>query len=284
MERKRRIIKAQSGTQMGNQRHIDQLKASGRIYNVDDFSYRVNKLHPEISKDQVSQVYDNTAIKTAKPGIQRLGNATANLRGGVDGAYVRGQDVSPTTFIVSQNHIPSSREYGLMDEGSARSLFDQKASSTIAHETNHAYADQLLNNQFTPQEEQLLREAYGDVFNAGDANDLLEMRATNAQLRQQLATQGNRTLTGKALDKAIYKADNNKLMKMYLNTNGYTQDKTGKYKQILSQPGKIDKIKKAMDLVADNGNNNFQQAENSYFAKMGGSIPPRRIKKYGKLD
>lgn len=187
-----------------------QLKQDEAKYNIDDYAYRVQKFHPDITKEQVQQAYNKVPVI----GSDRTDDSTV-------GAYTSGDN---ERIMLYPN----------IWEKTGKRPNAETVAPSFSHETNHNFYTNLLEQKSTDEEKDLLWGAYrpGFVFSGPDDwnKKVSEMRATNAEIRRKISQQHNNAV-GKDLDDAIDNLPNDKLMDIYYNTNAYIQKGSEKHMQ-----------------------------------------------------
>ena len=215
---------------------IDKVKSDNAAFNVDDYVYRVNKLHPEITKEQVEELYNKTPYVASDKVIgHRLGKFTL----GDDNGY-------GTRVTIYPNAVESDRKTKITKENANKELSD-----VLAHETNHLYTDVLLKGN-SDEEKDIMWDAYrpGLVFNN---DDYYEIRAKIKESQDKVSKLFNGAV-GKDLDDAIDKLTDDEVMNIYYDgRSGYINK--GSEKHMKDKNGKwnrVDAIKKAWKTIASN--------------------------------
>ena len=222
----------------GDQETLDTIKQNDHDFNVKDWAWRLKKLRPDTDVDvEDTDFFYNYVPVTAVTG-------TSDNWGTFEHHGDSGE------INVWADMIPDSQYGGIHSK-------DSRLSRTISHETNHNYVHNLLEDNHTKQEEDLLMQAYPDeIFNFPE-NPINERRATNMELRKQISQWDNNS-TMEDLDKAIDRIHPTQLMDMYFRTSGYTQDPTKQNRKYMQLPNgnwdrkKIDLMKRALKDVASN--------------------------------
>jgi hypothetical protein len=218
----------------------DVLKSSNIGFNVDDYAYRVHKLHPEITREQVQSLYNSTPY-IGSDKVYRT--QEGGFRAGDETGYGRRITLYPNAYTKNTGtKVTTSNANDTMG-------------STFAHETNHLYTDVLLGGS-NDTEKDLLFDAYRPGFVVQDPKfngDFSEERAINAQIRNRISKE-NGNVIGADLDKAIDDTPDDVLMDMlfdpnngYINQGGrkHMQDKNGNW-------NRTDAVRKALKDVALN--------------------------------
>ena len=222
------------------QSRINAAKASAYAFNVDDMAYRMREFHPEITREQVDDVYRTTPVI-----------ASDRSKGRTQGVYNDGGgDSSRSRIMIYQPDAMS--DYMLQD--------------VLGHESNHAVFDKLYKRKLTEKEKEYLNNAYPEAIFREDASSQEERHAVNKQMRN-FVSELNGGVTGEGLDRAIEEVPDDVLMEHYfknMNT-GYTNDyNNGNYLDIDPYKGvkfmktadgkwdsnKVKNIRKAMKHVA----------------------------------
>ena len=185
----------------GNQARVDASKARGVAYNVDDFIYRAKEFHPELTREQVYDVYASTPIIASNKNSSSAGEYKYNPNDQNDDTnrimvYDKGLDAG--NIAIDDN---------------------------IAHEISHTYKHKLYGNNLTSKEKELLKAAYNDRIFVGNGDDdsMTEQHAANREFRSRLSRAHGNAI-GKDLDKVIENASDDEMMNIYFNLNGYTED------------------------------------------------------------
>lgn len=208
---------------------VDKLVTDETAYNVDDYAYRVNKLHPNINKSDVQAVYNNATFNGGT-------SNTNNIRG-----YYSDNNV---TLYNNNLNKDNSRQ-------------------TLAHEVNHLYYDKLHKGQLNEQEENYLYDAYtpGIIYDTsyGSDSNYSERRATNAELRRRISER-NGNVIGADLDRAIDNTSDDDLINMMSNINMYISPdakKNLKGNVMGTNIKRTDAVRNALKYVAYNNNRGF---------------------------
>ena len=219
---------------------VDALKTDNTGFNIDDYTYRVQKLHPEITRDQVQSLYNATPYIASD---KVIGTQEGGFRPGDETGYGRRVTLYPNTYTQNTGTKVTS------------SNVNEAMGDTLAHETNHLYTDILLGGS-NETEKDLLFDAYRPGFVVQDPRfngDYSEERAINAQIRNRISRE-NGNVIGEELDKAIDNTPDDALMDMlfdsnngYINQSGrkHMQDKNGNW-------NRTDAVRKALKDVALN--------------------------------
>ena len=224
------------------QNRINTTKASTYAFNVDDMAYRMREFHPEITHEQVDNVYRTTPVI-----------ASDRYRGRTQGLYNDGGgDSSRSRIMIYQPDTMS----------------DYKLRDVLGHESNHAIYDKLYKGKLTEKEKEYLNNAYPEAIFRENADSNEERHAVNKQLRN-FVSDLNGGIIGEGLDKAIDEVPDDVLMEHYFKNmgTGYTDDyNNGNYLGVDSYKGakfmktadgkwdsnKIKNIRDAMKHVASN--------------------------------
>ena len=219
---------------------VDALKTDNTGFNIDDYTYRVQKLHPEITRDQVQSLYNATPYIASD---KVIGTREGEFRLGDETGYGRRVTLYPNAYTQNTGtRVTSSNANETMGD-------------TLAHETNHLYTDVLLGGT-NDAEGDLLWEAYRPglvVQDSGFNGEFSEERAINAGIRNRISRE-NGNVIGEELDKAIDNTPDDVLMNMlfdpnngYINQSGrkHMQDKNGNW-------NRTDAVRKALKDVALN--------------------------------
>ena len=207
-----------------------------------DWAWRLKKLRPDTDVDveDTNFFYNYVPVKAVPGTSDNWGTFEHHGDNGV--------------INIWSDMIPDSQYGGIHSK-------DSRLSRTISHETNHNYVHNLLEDNHTKQEEDLLMQAYpNEIFNSPE-NPINERRATNMELRKQISQWDNNS-TMEDLDKAIDRIHPTQLMDMYFRTSGYTQDPTKQNRKYMQLPNgnwdrkKIDLMKRALKDVAQNSYGN----------------------------
>lgn len=207
---------------------VNQVKQQAANYNVNDYTYRVQKLHPEITREQVANLYNNTPYI----GSDRTPNGTI-------GGFIQATEDNAGNRVM------------LYPSNTSRKVTKKNVSdvmdSTAAHETNHLMTNILLGGH-NDAEKDMLWEAYpaGFMFDERGGDYFNEVRATNAQLREAISKKYGNAI-GADLDKAIDNITDEDLINLYGNINGYV---TSDYKKHIKK--RVGAIRKALKNVAYN--------------------------------
>ena len=217
---------------------VDKVKSDEAAFNVDDYAYRVKKLHPEITKEQVEELYNKTPYVASDKVIEgRLGKFTL----GDDNGY-------GTRVTIYPNSIKNDRKVKITKDNA-----NEEISDVLAHETNHLYTDVLLKGN-SDEEKDILWDAYRPGLVFGNSS-YEEMKARNKESQSKISKQHNGAI-GKELDNIIDNLSEDEVMSIYFdNKSGYInkdsekhmKDKNGKW-------NRVDAIKKAWKTVASTGN------------------------------
>ena len=179
---------------------VDEAKQKVVKFAVDDYTYRVQKQHPEITKEQVQKVYNNT------PYI-----GSDSRKGTIVGQYWHGEDdgYGRRVMIYPRGMKSDDPEFNLQN----------RIYSTVLHESNHLFRDAVLGGKYTDKEREYLESAYPGV-------PIDDAAALNSQIREKLSTAYGNGATGKKLDTTLEKVRQNKGMQNEMmfhlnNLNGY---------------------------------------------------------------
>ena len=252
----------------GYQPIMNSMKASNAGFNVDDYAYRVKKLHPEITREQVQSLYNTTPYIASN---KVKGVTEGGFRAGDSTGYGRRVTLYPEAHYrnTGTKITPANANAEMGD--------------TMTHETNHLYTDVLLGGT-NNAEGDLLWDAYRPglvVQDPGFNGDYSEERAINAGIRNRISRE-NGNVTGIELDKAIDNTPDDVLMNMLFDpNNGYINQKGKKHMQDKNGNwNRTDAVRRALKDVAFNNQfvpDNYaalggplMQAANEY--KHGGSI------------
>lgn len=225
------------------QSKVDEVKTQMIPFMTDDIAYRAKKYHPDVTPQQIRDVYINTPY---------VGSDQKHLKG-VAGYY------SNSNKFVRLGNNPHGFTTPQM----------------IAHEGGHALEDQAFNGR-TPEEQALLENAYGDYFIPGgtDSKKDNELGQINREIRQRISEQ-NGGVIKEELDNVIDNMSSKDLMQLMQDGNfsysGGDQYRL-KWKYNIDQAGERDKraaiIKQALKYVAMN-NQSFDQGNGLFLAKYG---------------
>lgn len=215
---------------------IDDVKAKEAAFNVDDYVYRVNKLHPGITREQVAELYNKTPYVASD---KVIGNRLGAFNSGDESGYGR-------RVMIYPNSVKNDRNINITKENANEQLSD-----VLAHETNHLYTDVLLKGN-SDEEKDIMWDAYrpGLVFNN---DDYYEIRAKIKESQDKVSKLFNGAV-GKDLDNAIDKLTDDEVMNIYYDgRSGYINK--GSEKHMKDKNGKwnrVDAIKKAWKTIASN--------------------------------
>lgn len=222
------------------QGNIDNLKSAGYNFNVDDTAYRMKRFHPDITREQVDEVYRSIPI---------IGST--RHKGNILGAYNGGNSDPSRDRIMIYNALNPNENF----------------SSTINHEVSHAYLDKLYGGELTQEEHDYLQKAYPTSIFREDEDSDIERHAVNKQLRGYFSDKYG--AIKEDFDKLITDPESisdDEIMTKYFQLNGYTSDhNNGKYLQAdpykgansmkkngVWDPDKVRNIREAMKYVASN--------------------------------
>ena len=249
---------------------INKMKQDSYKSNVEDFAYRVQKMHPEITQQQGEEAYKSVPII-----------ASDSRRGRELGKYVFGDESGyGQRIMLYPNRMKEDQSVGGLTK-------EDQLGSAMGHETNHLYVHTLLGDNHTDEEKALLDAAYpDDLFHVPEGGNIYdEKRAYNMQVRNALSkTYGN--VVGADYDKATKKMKPNDVMWNYSQLgSGYMSDYQ-KVKQKYKKGSKwdqnqVDAILKATKDVAYNPTvNPYEYGEGVNYAALGGPIVEAAMNEY----
>ena len=189
---------------------VNNAKQKIAKFAIDDYVYRVQKQHPEVTREQVQEVYNNTPYIGSD---SRKGTTVGQYWHGEDDGYGR------RVMIYPRSMRSDDPEFNLQN----------RIYSTVLHESNHLFRDVVLGGKYTDKEREYLEAAYPGV-------PINEAAALNAQIREKLSTIYGNGATGKKLDATLEKVRQNKGMQnemMFhrnnLNEYGHTDKINGQW-------------------------------------------------------
>ena len=249
---------------------IDKMKQDSYKSNVEDFAYRVQKMHPEITQQQVEEAYKSVPII-----------ASDSRRGRETGKYVFGDESGyGQRIMLYPNRMKE-------DQGVGGLTKEDQLRSAMGHETNHLYVHTLLGNNYTDEEKALLDAAYpDDLFHVPEGGNIYdEKRAYNMQVRNALSkAYGN--VVGADYDKATEKMKPNDVMWNYSQLgSGYMSDYQ-KVKQKYKKGSKWDQnqvdaiLKATKDVAYTPTVNPYEYGEGVNYAALGGSLIEDAMNRY----
>ena len=184
---------------------VNKLKQQTAAFNVDDYVYVAKKLHPEITKEQVMNVYNNTPYVASD---SSRGSTLGLYRHGEDDGYGRGITIYPRRMR------PDGPDFNLED----------RIKSNIFHESHHLFRDMLFGGKYTDEESKYLRLAIPDAINDN------ERAARIGEGRGNLNIQTG--ATGKKLDDAVDKMSSKEAKFHYSKLNSSEANTSGWNPQI----------------------------------------------------
>lgn len=240
----------------GNQPSVDAAKQAGYGFNVDDYYYRAQKEHPDITRDQVIQTYTTTPV------------VASAKNSGITMAKYATDENNPQNDRVMMYTNTIDRD--IARRKSSGDIGGSTIQDMIGHEFGHVYKDKLYNGTLTDNENSELITAYGPLLPGLDNEELLSI---NRELRSNISRMNNNAVE-ENLDKAIDKISDNELMYQLFNMSGYTRKgKSNKGTMTLPNgkydPSKVKNIRKALKDVAYNP---VLQMDDINFAAFGGPL------------
>ena len=165
---------------------VDEAKQKMIKFAIDDYIYRAQKQHPEVTKQQAQEIYNNTPYIGSD---SRKGTTVGQYWHGDDDGYGR------RVMVYPKGMRSDDPEFNLQD----------RINSTVLHESNHLFRDVLLGGKYTDKERQYLEAAYPGV-------PINEAAALNAQIREKLSNVYGNGAVGDKLDAMLEKIRQNKNM------------------------------------------------------------------------
>ena len=184
---------------------VNKLKQQTAAFNVDDYVYVAKKLHPEITKEQVMNVYNNTPYVASD---SSRGSTLGLYRHGEDDGYGRGITIYPRRMR------PDGPDFNLED----------RIKSNIFHESHHLFRDTLFGGKYTDEESKYLRLAIPDAID--DNERAARIREARGNINIQTGA------TGKKLDDAIDKMSSKEAKFHYSRLNSSEANTSGWNPQI----------------------------------------------------
>ena len=179
---------------------INDAKQQVAKFAIDDYAYRIQKQHPEVTKEQLYGAYNSTPYIGSD---SRKGTTVGQYWHGEDDGYGR------RVMIYPRSMKSDDPEFNLQD----------RIQSTVLHESNHLLRDAVLGGKYTDKEREYLETAYPGV-------PINEAAALNAQIREKLSNVYGKGAVGEKLDATLEKVRKDKGMQNEMmfhlnNLNGY---------------------------------------------------------------
>ncbi len=223
---------------------INQIRSEVRPFMTEDFSYRFQKFHPNISQNDIEQKYDSTPIYEAPYNDIKQDSYMFRIPYGKTAFYTpkvstefkkqfnnRKPLYSKDYFNFVKNVLNTKQGTITLDNSQP---YQNDLPDTVSHEIRHMYDHEL--EGITEDEQNILRKAYPNL-NLQEGDDWQkEAISTNTELRNHISRANNGVIK-EDLDKVIDNTSDQDLYNMYLSQNGYTGDnnyyKKNKYQEFL---------------------------------------------------